>query len=383
MSGLYYIGWGLIVLLALRFGVTLVNFLSRPWLPAAVDDGRGWPLLSVLIPARNEEENLPQLLEDLKRCTYPHLEVWVCDDHSTDTTSQILESCKAEWSSLHWFKSAPLPSGWMGKNHACHQLAQRAGGDYLLFVDADVRLQPQSLQAAVGYAQKRRLLLLSVFPHQLLLSRGEKQVVPLMNWILLSLLPLVAVRLPWFTSLSAANGQFMLFAAEGYHQHQWHQKVRGQAVEDIAVARGMKQARLPIAVGLGQSDILCRMYRSAEEARAGFTRNTHQFFGGSRLWMLLFVAIQWLRLPFLLLSGQYGAALLALFLESAILLMVAQLSSFSLLSSLLGHPVRLLNLSRIAWRNVRSGRQVRWKGRSYSVTAVTVTAVTECLIYSL
>ena len=199
-------GYILFAMLALRFLVVVANFLARPFLPVKPFTGDE-PLVSVLIPTRNEEKNLPALLNDLKNSDYSNFETIVCNDHSTDGTGDVLAEYQRHFRQLSFFDNDHLPEGWKGKNFACHQLSCRAKGRYLLFLDADVRVSPGFISRAVAYAVEKNLHLLSMFPRQEIKSRGEWLTVPLMNWILLSFLPLRLVRLKWFSSLSAANAE--------------------------------------------------------------------------------------------------------------------------------------------------------------------------------
>ena len=122
-------GYILFVLLLLRFLVVLTNYLSKPYLPKAARLS-SFPKVSILIPARNEEANLPNLLVDLQQLDYPNFEVIVCNDHSTDDTEVILQNFSSSFQQLRYFNNETLPSGWVGKNFACHQLAKQATGDY-------------------------------------------------------------------------------------------------------------------------------------------------------------------------------------------------------------------------------------------------------------
>lgn len=363
-----YIGYILLIMLMLRFMVVLTNMLSKPFLPKT-NSGDYLPKVSVLIPARNEETNLPNLLSDLSVSVYPNLEVIVCNDHSTDGTSKILSDYQEANSNFKWFLGEKLPEGWVGKNYACHQLAQRATGDYLLYLDADVRVSALLINYLVSFAYRRKLALLSVFPQQQIISNGEWCTVPIMNWILLSFLPLPLVRMRWFPSLSAANGQVMFFETKSYQEHLWHQMVKGANVEDITIARMVKKKKLRLAVLLGSRDVSCRMYTEYNEAVNGFARNIHQYFGGSRCWMFFFVLISWIRVPalFFLLSPWF--ALLAFVIE---LIMRGQFSYLS--RQPIGKNYRfyfrqLLALTIIAYRNIKNNRKgfIEWKGREYQI----------------
>ena len=122
--------------LALRTFISLVNLMSRlhlpDWKPAS------FPKVSVLIPARNEEAVLGRLLNSLEKQDYPDFEVIVCDDHSSDNTEEILNWIAGEDERVHWFLGEKLPEDWLGKNFACHQLAQKASGKYPIFLDAEI-----------------------------------------------------------------------------------------------------------------------------------------------------------------------------------------------------------------------------------------------------
>jgi glycosyltransferase involved in cell wall biosynthesis len=349
--------------LAVRVLISLINLLARNSLPAGVPDDQ--PLLSVLIPARNEAKSLPVLLDDLRETSYSNLEIIVCDDHSSDTTPDVLQSYARKMDNLSYFKSEPLPEGWLGKNFACHQLAQRAKGDYLLFLDADVRIAPGTPSKAISYIQKSGRTLVSVFPTQLMNSFGELSTVPIMNWVLLSLLPLPLVRNTRNPSLSAANGQFMLFDAFNYRQNNWHRQVKGESTEDITLSRMIKKSGGRVATLTGGTDVFCRMYESYGEAIGGFSRNVHQYFGNSRLIMLIFaltVLLGWL--PVCFYWGWTGIKWF-LMLVIANRVFIAMLSKQNSLSVIL-HPLQIITFAVIAFRNVyqRIKGYTEWKGRT-------------------
>lgn len=274
--------------LALRLLVALSNLLTRQWLHPGQPEGNA--LVSVLIPARNEERNIRKLLESLGRQKYTGLEILVYDDLSTDTTARLVEECAKKDARIRLFHGEGLPRGWLGKNHACHQLARKAKGEYLLFMDADVTAETKLISQALAHLQKYKLSLLSIFPQQTMLTLGERITVPLMNWILVSLLPLILTRTSSWQSLSAANGQFMLFNAKTYRKHHFHQMVRNQKVEDIIIFRKLKQLGLRGHTILSNGQVKCRMYTSFREALQGFSKNVFEFFGNSIL-LTIFMAL--------------------------------------------------------------------------------------------
>jgi chlorobactene glucosyltransferase len=363
------LGYILFAMLLLRFAVVTTNYFSKPYLPKA-DGLSSFPKVSILIPARNEEANLPNLLNDLVHLDYPNFEVIVCDDQSTDRTHEILAEFSTQFDALNYFINENLPSGWVGKNFACHQLAKQATGDFFLFLDADVRVKPHLLKCAMAYQQKHKTQLLSIFPEQLIGSPGEWRTVPLMNWILLTFLPLPLVRWKWFSSLSAANGQFMLFDAASYRENGWHKLVKSRNVEDILIAKTMKKKRLPIAVLLGNNDILCRMYPSGRQSIKGFALNIHQYFGGSRLWMLFYLALVWLRIPFLFVNQQFILAFTAIYLLFLMKWMSSTLSRQKAAKNIRLHVFQLVALTRIVYFNLKNklNGSFEWKGREYKDT---------------
>jgi glycosyltransferase involved in cell wall biosynthesis len=271
---------------AVRWFISIVNQLFHQSLPVshAITGG----LVSVLIPARNEEKNIGNLLNDLLKLDFKQLEIFVFNDLSTDRTMEIVRQFTHSDSRVKLIDSEGLPEGWLGKNFACHTLANHASGEFLLFVDADVRLDRAAVSSAVNYLKKHQLGMLSIFPKQIICTIGEQLTVPLMNYILLTLLPLILVRKSKFSSLAAANGQFMLFNSNLYRTYALHSKFRLNKVEDIAIARFLKRSLVKIACLVGNDSVRCRMYTGFSGAVNGFSKNTINFFGNSYVLAVLF-----------------------------------------------------------------------------------------------
>ena len=375
----------------IRMLVALSNIVTRPF-PGnkAVTSG---PRVSVLIPARNEEANIGRLLDSLLKQDYEPLEIIVYNDQSTDKTGEILAGYVSSSDSIRvvegtglpdgWLgknqvshhsvrvvEGTGLPDGWLGKNHACHRLAEEAGGDYLLFIDADVVAAPGLVGSTIARMEEQRLSLLSIFPYQIMGSRGERVVVPVMNWILLSLLPLALVRYCRWSSFSGANGQFMLFRGSVYRRFWFHREVKGRITEDIVIARLMKRKRLRIQTLVSRGEVSCRMYTGYEDAVNGFAKNVITMFGDSYIFILFFVlvsALGWI--PVVAGLGFYGLAgyvVMVLIINMS----VAAAGGENIFGSLLLFPEKLLAFFRIVVRafRVRRKNQYIWKGRS--ITAI-------------
>ena len=349
--------------LALRTIISFVNLISRLHLPD--QKPANFPKMSVLIPARNEEAVLGRLLDSLEKQDYPDFEVIVCDDHSSDNTEEILNGIAGEDERFHWFLGEKLPADWLGKNFACHQLAQKASGKYLIFLDADVELSPDAITKAVAFFQEKDLSLLSIFPQQKMESLAEWLTVPVMNWILQSLLPMILVQKTKLPSLSAANGQMMMFDTENYRTHQWHSRVKNQNVEDIRLARMMKAEGFQIAVLLGNNDVFCRMYNNFNDAVVGFSRNIHEYFGGRRAIMLAFWFIVCFG-PFIVFFAT-GWTIFGLFvlLFFANRLFVAAANRQNVFMSVLLHPLQMISFTAVVFYNIfrRIKKETTWKGR--------------------
>ncbi len=355
--------------LLLRWSMGLLNFIfpSRIKKTSTLH----FPSLSILIPARNEAHNLPQLFGQIRRLDYPNLELIFLNDHSQDETEELLRRFCEEEDHLGYINGDPLPQGWLGKNWACHQLSQQAKGEYLLFMDADVNyIDPSILYSGLAHMKKFKLSLLSVFPDQIMVSEGERWVVPLLHYLLMSLLPLRWVFRFSFPSMSAASGQFMLFEGESYRKHRWHEKVRKVIVEDNAIMAEVKKAGLKGMFVLGNGLIRTRMYKDLQEGVRGFSKNILAGFGNSisGLWIYLtllipgwMVAVFYLPLSFILLS---------LFLILSLRGMISYLAGQNIRANLIRHPIQMLVM---AWIGILSTlRKIRgkneWKGRNVQLS---------------
>jgi cellulose synthase/poly-beta-1,6-N-acetylglucosamine synthase-like glycosyltransferase len=280
------LAWFIFAFTFLQFVVAVVNvvFIQRFSSKKSTFN----EIVSVLIPARNEEKNITNLLTDLVALDYKNIEILVFNDQSTDKTAEIVTGFARKDTRVKLINSEDLPEGWLGKNHGCNSLAKFASGKYLLFLDADVRIGNGIILQTCTYSEKHKLGLLSIFPRQIMVSAGEKATVPLMHYILLTLLPLILVRKTRFSSVAAANGQFMLFNSEVYRKILPHEKMKDSKVEDIKIARYFKQKGINIACITGKKSVSCRMYSGFPEAVHGFSKNVTQFFGNSFILAILF-----------------------------------------------------------------------------------------------
>ncbi len=358
-----FIAWGILLFIGMRTIVVLANYFGKLYLPEIKDVNLS--KISVLIPARNEEKNLPDLLSSLVQSNHENLEIWVCDDHSTDGTNKLLKEWSKKDHRINFFCGEDLPAGWTGKNFACHQLSKKAMGDYFLFIDADVVLNENALSKAIAHLQSNKLDLLSIFPQQIMQGFSEQISVPFMNWALLNLLPLLLVSGSRSSIFSAANGQFMLFNAQNYRKNLWHEQVKNKNVEDIHIARKLKIKGMHVGVLLGRNDVYCRMYENYQGALNGFSRNVHEFFLGQR-WLMVFFWAVLISGPFLVYLYLGWLNLLYYFVLVMInCIAVSKASRQGVWANLFYHPLQMLFFTQLVFRNIRLKfkKKSEWKGR--------------------
>jgi hypothetical protein len=281
-----YLAYWILIFTAVQFIVALSNLLTANPFAGSVKGEED--LVSVLIPARNEERNIGALLHDLSCQDYSNIEILVFNDLSTDRTAGIVTQCAGSDDRIRLIESEGLPAGWLGKNYACHTLSSHASGKFLMFLDADVRAASDLVAGSVAYMKRYDLGLLTIFPKQIMVTIGEKITVPVMNYVLLTLLPLILVRISRLPAFAAANGQFMLFNARTYYSTLPHYYMKSTRVEDIGIARWYKWLDIKMACVTGTASVVCRMYSGFSEAVSGFSRSVASFFGNSYPLAVLF-----------------------------------------------------------------------------------------------
>jgi len=235
--------------------------------------------VSVLIPARNEVECIGRCLESLSRQHAALHEILVLDDHSEDGTDRIIQDWVQQDRRIRRLPGQALPEGWTGKAWACHQLAEAATGDVLVFTDADTVHHPDCIGAGIGMLESRQADLISLWPCQQTLTIGEKLVVPFVHVLLLVFLP------HWmpgrWRSLGAANGQFIAFSRRAYNEIGGHTAVKSHMVDDVSLARLAKVAGQKVINADGSRLVTCRMYDSLSGVWEGFSKNLRAGCDGS------------------------------------------------------------------------------------------------------
>jgi cellulose synthase/poly-beta-1,6-N-acetylglucosamine synthase-like glycosyltransferase len=266
------------------------------------------PTLSVIIPAYNEAENIADCVGSVLNAASPSelIEVWVVDDQSVDTTWEILQALQGRLNDprlkLIAGKSRPEGEVWLGKNWACVQAAEQAAGEYVLFLDADLRLNEGAIATALQFAQTHQTALFTLCPTVVCGCMAEWLAQPLIIHTMIIGFNFKAVNDPT-TDAAFAAGMFMLFQRDAYEQIGGHRAVANQVVEDVELGRLVKYSGLKLSCALGKELASVRMYRSWAALWEGWTKNLYS--GGQRnpvsmakfmLVILLMCVVPWLGL---------------------------------------------------------------------------------------
>jgi chlorobactene glucosyltransferase len=349
------------------------------------------PLISVCVPARNEERNIGRCIEALLGQTYPNFEIVVLDDRSTDSTPDILENL-AKVSNLRKvllkvINGSDLPPGWAGKPHALTQAAAAARGDWLCFVDADTFVTPDALAAVYVKAAETKADLFTIMTRQIMLTFWERAVLPLVMLALSVGFSPRKVNDPQRKD-AIANGQFIFIKRNVYEAVGGHAAIKGSIVEDKDLAVLVKGKGYRLVVADGRQVASTRMYTSLSEMWEGWTKNIYLGLRDDRGLLLLGVFGAFLAFTAALLLPAWviwGVVLTAagsspegsVVLAEALVLWGYLIYWRVLASRGMGIPpwyaltlpigagVFAVMMLTSAW-NVISGKGVTWKGRTYS-----------------
>ncbi len=373
-----------IAVLLVIFAVNLIlnlRTLKRPDRNARIPEPS--PLVSVLIPARNEEENIKTCLESLQKQDYPNFEVLVLDDNSVDRTAEIVSQIVARDDRIQLIKGESLPEDWAGKPFACHQLAERARGSWLLFIDADTMHAPHMIRSVLALAIEAKASLLSGFPRQMAESLPEKIAMPILYFVIMGWIPLWWLQRSKEPKPSLAIGQLMLFPGEEYWRIGGHEAVSSRILEDVWLGvETVRHGGRHIAVDLSPV-FWTRMYQNVGTMWEGFVKWIYSVAALSPVAIvgLLAAGFFFYLAPFYwVLNGFLSAAaptdwrFIAVFQVAMILFMrwlVDDHFRQSLLSTFL-HPLGFSFLFAAGlyggWRQA-VGLGVRWKERLYGETS--------------
>lgn len=242
-----------------------------------VSDKTDQPLVSIVMPACNEQESIEKSLRLLCELDYANTEIIVVDDRSTDRTAEIIESVRSDFPAIRLIRIDELPEGWLGKPHALQQGAQSAEGDFLLFIDADVWLERSTLSRAVNGMEKRRL------DHLTLIFKNSSPGMLLNALIADTGAGLFFLMKPWKAKQSDSPnfmgvGAFNMVRKSVYRAIGEHQQVKLQIIDDVYLGKLVKQNGFRQECMLAESLVTLHWYRSVPEMISGLMKNVYAFF---------------------------------------------------------------------------------------------------------
>ncbi len=267
----------LIIILVLKIG----SFLLLAWVAERVPrlnadtyekPPNEQPFISIIIPARNEQKNIERVARSCIEQQYDNYEIIVVDDHSTDDTHIILERLRLKSDKLKVIVPPELPPGWLGKNHALHNGALAAKGDFLLFIDADTKLHPACLMQVSNYMVEKKPDLLTIIPTLVNISFWERIIQPCIMKLILLWFPGNLVNEPK-SKVASANGPFLLFKKRSYWSIGGHEALKDDIVEDLSLAKRLKRAGMNIAYINAPELQTLRMYDSLVGIVRGWRKN--------------------------------------------------------------------------------------------------------------
>ena len=362
-----------IVLLAIVLTVTLFNVLTAPMLKKSLGFRQTRPRVSVLIPARNEAANIGACIKGFLAQDYDNFEIHVLNDQSTDRTGTIIDKFDEQHPAVQAIHGKPLPTGWMGKNWACHQLSRQAKGEILIFTDADNRPAPNAITNTVAYMQKLELGLLSAFPEKVTVTLSEKLVVPVIDMFVYAGLPLWLTYFSRFPSVAAASGLWIAFTREAYQHIGGHQAVSNQVVEDVELSRLAKRNGIRILTSAGTGVVSCRMYHSFGEVWDGFSKNLFGLVRYKTVPFFILILGLWTMcvLPYITVwfPTLRELSIVAIVMNAAMRMALALKYRHPFWTSVILHPFGVLLTLLIginSYSQVKRGR-LQWKGRQVIV----------------
>jgi cellulose synthase/poly-beta-1,6-N-acetylglucosamine synthase-like glycosyltransferase len=319
---------------------------------------------SILVPCRNEAENVSELVATLGALDHPRYEVIFINDNSTDGTGELLRQAITDRPYMKVISAAPLSDGWMGKPWALSQGLSHATHDYIVTVDADVRLAPDALSAMDAVLQRTGSDFLSPYPSQIAVTMSERLVQPLLQWTWMTTVPLRLAMQSSRTSLAVANGQFLIVKKSALISVGGFAAIQSSVLDDIDLARVLIHGGFRGGVCDGSAIASTRMYTSFREIRAGYGKSMSTGFGGifGSLALVFVMAVSGI-LPFIgsIAGSPIATASLLMVIASRI---ISAISSRSLLIDALLHPISALFFIYLLIYSNLFHSKIMWKGRS-------------------
>lgn len=316
--------------------------------------------ISVLIPLRNEQKNAKDCISGvINQKGLRNLEIIALDDESSDNTLSILQS----FSNIKVITGQPLPKDWIGKLWACHQLVQQSSGEYLVFIDADVRLSQNAIASSISAMKGWDFI--SPYPKQIVIGFIQRIFQPLLQWSWLASVPLFISQKFSIKSMAVANGQFLIIKRSAYLASGGHQAIKGEVLDDLMLARKLLDHGFKGGVAEASQIAQCKMYNTPKELFLGYQKSLYKAFG-SIFSTLVVITILFMTGIIPLLAALFGSklALLTFF----IVFMgrcISSLRTGGIPNTALLHPLAislLIFLIAYSWYG-KISKSLIWRGR--------------------
>jgi chlorobactene glucosyltransferase len=332
--------------------------------------------ISVLIPARNEERNIGHAIETLLADPWPNFEILILDDQSEDETARIVNAWAKKDQRVRLIRGKALPPGWLGKSHACDQLAREARGGYLFFSDADTTFHPGILEFCLRSAAARNADLLTGLPRLWSPSFWGRVIMPNVYFLYFGFLSVPLLSSRFFRRHAFGLGSFLFFKKEAYGAIGGHEAIRLELTEDVGLAKRVKGAGLRFRLVDPSRYLESKMYESFREIWLGYGKNLFKALGSSlgvlSGFVILFSALYLAPFYFLVSYASAGVCdirLLAVAGQIALALCFRLLLALRYrlsLESVILHPLSIALMLAIGVNSARllvSGKGYEWKGR--------------------
>jgi len=288
-----FIYWYICLLIIAFFTIVtgITNFLWLKKIPTKKNIPKS-KIVSILIPARNEADIIESTIKSIVNQSYQNFELIILDDNSSDSTKSIIQKQAKKNSKIELINGLSLPPGWLGKNWACHQLSEKAKGEYILFIDADTNLDKFILEDSVITLQKDKIDLLSLVPGRdtkLIADHAMKKII---SWFIVCWLPMkLAINLnaPF---LSATFGQFMLFKKSSFNDIGGFEAIKDNPVDDFQLGRNIKKNMFKWMLYDAAFRITTRTYNTNKDLISGYSKNIFPAVGYSiSIFLIIFLIL--------------------------------------------------------------------------------------------
>jgi glycosyltransferase involved in cell wall biosynthesis len=317
--------------------------------------------ISILIPMRNESVNAAECLESvLNQTGLNNFEILCLDDASTDDTADIIK----RFPTVKYLSGSNPPEDWLGKLWACHTLAEKSIGEYLVFIDADVRLSKNAVASSIS--QMRNWDFVSPYPRQIASGFIQKVFQPLLQWSWLASVPLLLAQKLSIKSMAVANGQFLIIKRNAYFNSGGHSTIKSEVLDDLMLAKQLLEHGYKGGVAEGSQVAKCQMYQSKSELFKGYQKSLWKAFGsipGTILAIMLLITTGVLPILTAFMGSTTGLIAFGLIAISRV---IASLRTSSLPNTALLHPIAtilLLSLIAYSWFG-KMTKSLTWRDRS-------------------